>query len=52
MTLDQFEQEFECSLLRMWGCFGKELQDIQEKGRINSVPHDPTVRVDTCGIWA
>lgn len=49
MTADQFEQEFECSWVANvpGAVFGKELQDIQEKGRINSVPYDPTVRVDT-----
>ncbi len=49
MTPDQFEQEFECSWVANvpGAIFGKELQDIQEKGRISSVPYDPTVRVDT-----
>ncbi len=49
MTPDQFEQEFECSWVANvpGAVFGKELQDIHEKGRINSVPYDPTVRVDT-----
>ena len=49
MTPDQFEQEFECSWVANvpGAVFGKELQDIQEKGRIASVPYDPSVRVDT-----
>ena len=49
MTPDQFEQEFECSWVANvpGAIFGKELQEAQEKGRINSVPYDPTVRVDT-----
>ena len=49
MTADQFEQEFECSWVANvpGAVFGKELQDIQEKGRIASVPYDPSVRVDT-----
>ena len=49
MTPDQYEQEFECSWVANvpGAIFGKELQDIQEKGRISSVPYDPTVRVDT-----
>jgi len=49
MTPDQFEQEFECSWVANvpGSVFGKELQDIQEKGRISSVPYDPSVRVDT-----
>ena len=49
MTPDQFEQEFECSWVANvpGAIFGKELQDIQEKGRIASVPYDLTVRVDT-----
>tara|TARA_R100000734_G_C3318130_1_gene111970 strand:- start:490 stop:1770 length:1281 start_codon:yes stop_codon:yes gene_type:complete len=49
MTPDQFEQEFECSWVANvpGAIFGKELQEAQEKGRISSVPYDPTVRVDT-----
>ena len=48
MTPDQFEQEFECSwVANVPGAIFKELQDIQEKGRIASVPYDLTVRVDT-----
>ena len=49
MTPDQYEQEFECSWVANvpGAVFGKELQDIQEKGRISSVPYDPTCKVDT-----
>ena len=49
MSADQFEQEFECSWVANvpGAVFGKELQEAQEKGRISSVPYDPTVKVDT-----
>ena len=49
MSADQFEQEFQCSWVANvpGAVFGKELQEAQEKGRISSVPYDPTVKVDT-----
>jgi hypothetical protein len=49
MSHDQFEQEFECSWVANvpGAIFAKELQEIQEKGRITEVPHDPSTRVDT-----
>ena len=49
MTPDQFAQEFECSWVANvpGSVFGKELQEAQEKGRIASVPYDPTCKVDT-----
>lgn len=49
MSVDQFEQEFQCSWVANvpGAVFGKELQEAQETGRISSVPYDPTARVDT-----
>lgn len=49
MTADQFEQEYQCSWVANvpGAVFGKELQEAQESGRISTVPHDPTARVDT-----
>ena len=49
MSHDQFEQEFECSWVANvpGAIFAKELQQIQEMGRITEVPHDPSARVDT-----
>jgi hypothetical protein len=49
MSHDQFEQEFECSWVANvpGAIFAKELQSIQEMGRITEVPHDPSARVDT-----
>ena len=49
MSPDQFEQEFECSWVANvpGAIYGKELQTLHEKGRIDNVPHDPGVRVET-----
>ena len=49
MSADQFEQEFECSWVANvpGAIYGKELQALQESGRITEVPHDPATRVDT-----
>jgi len=49
MSVDQFEQEFECSWVANvpGAVFGKELQEAQESGRISSVPYDPSAKVDT-----
>ena len=49
MSPDQFEQEFECSWVANvpGAIFGKELQDLQEKGCITEVPHDQGSLVDT-----
>ena len=49
MSPDQFEQEFECSWVANvpGAIFGKELQDLQEKGCITEVPHDQATLVDT-----
>ena len=49
MSVDQFEQEFQCSWVANvpGAVFGKELQEAQESGRISSVPYDPSVKVDT-----
>ena len=49
MSVDQFEQEFQCSWVANvpGAVFGKELQAAQETGRISSVPYDPSAKVDT-----
>jgi hypothetical protein len=49
MSPDQFEQEFECSWVANvpGAIYGKELQEISEKGRINDVPYDSSALVDT-----
>ena len=49
MTADQFAQEYECSWVANvpGAVFGKEMQEAHEKGRIGSVPYDPSCRVDT-----
>ena len=54
MTADQFAQEYECSWVANvpGAVFGKEMQEAHEKGRIGSVPYDPSCRVDTWWILA
>ena len=49
MTKDQYAQEFECSWVANvpGSVWGKELQDLDEKGHITEVPHDPAHRVNT-----
>ena len=49
MTVDQFQQEYECSWVANvpGAIYAKELQECQEQGRIGLVPHDPTQKVDT-----
>jgi len=49
MTIDQFQQEYECSWVANvpGAIYAKELQECQEQGRIGLVPHDPTQKVDT-----
>ena len=49
MSVDQYAQEYECSWVANvpGAVFGKELQELQEKGRICSVPYDPSVKVET-----
>ncbi len=49
MTEDQYNQEFECSWVANvpGSVFGKELQAADDAGRINSVPHQPQIKVDT-----
>ena len=49
MTADQFEQEFECSWVAnvAGAIFGKELQALQEQGRIDDVPYSPSTPVET-----
>ena len=49
MSADQYNQEYECSWVAnvAGAVYGKELQELHEKGRISSVPVEPTVRVDT-----
>ena len=49
MTSDQYAQEYECSWVANvpGAVYGKELQELQEGGRIASVPYDPSAKVDT-----
>ena len=49
MSPDQFEQEFECSWVANvpGAIYGKELQEVSEKGRITDVPYDSAALVDT-----
>jgi phage terminase large subunit len=49
MTEDQYNQEFECSWVANvpGSVYGKELQEADDAGRINSVPHQPQIKVDT-----
>lgn len=49
MTPDQYEQEFECSWVANvpGSIYGKELQQLQERGAITDVPYDPAHKVDT-----
>lgn len=49
MSEDAYNQEFLCdfSAATPGAIFAKELDEIEEEGRITKVPHDPTVRVDT-----
>lgn len=49
MSADQYNQEYECSWVAnvAGAVFGKELAELDEKGRITNVPYDPTVKVDT-----
>ena len=44
MTSDQYAQEYECSWVANvpGAVYGKELQELQEGGRIASVPYDPS----------
>ena len=49
MSKDQFAQEFECSWTAnvAGAIYGKEIENIMEKGHISSVPYDENHRVDT-----
>lgn len=49
MSIDQYNQEFECSWLANTpgAIFGKELTAASEADRITDVPYDPSVPVDT-----
>ena len=48
MTADQYAQEFECSWVANTpgSIWGKELQQLDDRGEICSVPYDPRYRVD------
>jgi phage terminase large subunit len=50
MTVDQFEQEFNCSFSAAihGAIFAKELQAARDSGRIGRVPYDPALPVNTC----
>ncbi len=49
MTVDQYNQEFECSFeANIAGAiYGKEMTECLEQKRITHVPYDPTLPVDT-----
>lgn len=49
MTEDQYEQEFECSFEAaiLGAYYGKELKQLEEAGRVCSVPYDRTMPVYT-----
>lgn len=49
MTVDQVEQEFECSFeAAIVGAYwGKELRELEKAGRIRAVPYDPAAPVHT-----
>jgi phage terminase large subunit len=48
-TDEEYEQEFECSFTAalIGAYYGKIINDIQSKGRIGRVAHDPALLVDT-----
>lgn len=49
MTPEQYDQEYECSFTAaiIGAYFGKEMAEAEREGRICSVPHDPSVSVQT-----
>jgi hypothetical protein len=49
MTPEQYEQELECSFdaAILGAYFGKEIADLERKGRIGAVAHDPALPVYT-----
>ena len=49
MSEDQYNQEYECSWVAAipGAIYAKELEKIDGKDQITSVPYDPTVKVDT-----
>lgn len=49
MTPEQYEQELECSFTAaiIGAYFGKEMAEAERENRICSVPHDPSVSVQT-----
>jgi hypothetical protein len=51
MAPEEYEQEFECSFSAalLGAYYGKEMEFAEKESRICSVPHEPTVPVDT--MW-
>lgn len=49
MPEEKFQQEFECSFTAaLTGAYwGKQLESLEQNGRITRVPHDPALEVDT-----
>lgn len=49
MTPEQFEQEFECSFTAsiIGSYYGKELADLERRGRVCDVPYNPLLPVHT-----
>lgn len=49
MAPEEYEQEFECSFAAalIGSYYGKQMEALEEKGRIAEVPHDPHLEVDT-----
>lgn len=49
MTLEQYQQEFECSFEAaiLGAYFGKEIAQAEAEGRVTRVPHDPGHSVQT-----
>lgn len=49
MSEEEYNQEYECSFTAalIGAYYGKYIEDIEKKGRIKNVPHDPAVGVET-----
>ena len=49
MNDDAYRQEFECSFeaATPGAVYGREMQELEEKGQVTHVPYDPALRVDT-----
>lgn len=49
MSEEEYNQEYECSFTAalIGSYYGKYIEDIEKKGQVRSVPHDPAVEVET-----